>query len=98
MNTLPGCCVALVFICLSFTRSLDLRDRRRGRAADLLPAGGQRWQGQIRTLVQAEPQNLGSRLILPLLVALVFVGLVAAGRGSVTGTGDSDEVCAGSGA
>ncbi len=42
---------------------------------------GQRWQGQIRALVGAEPEDLGSRLILPVLAGVVFVGLVAAGRG-----------------
>nr|WP_245544842.1 alpha/beta hydrolase [Nakamurella multipartita] len=42
---------------------------------------GQRWQDQIRALVNAEPQDLGSRLILPVVAVLVFVGLVAAGRG-----------------
>ncbi len=42
---------------------------------------GQRWQDQTRLLVQAEPEDLGSRLVLPVVAALVFVGLVAAGRG-----------------
>jgi uncharacterized membrane protein len=31
--------------------------------------------------VQAEPENLASRLVLPVVAGLVFVGLVAAGRG-----------------
>lgn len=124
---LPGCWVALVFVCLSFTPSLvprpgvsqgvvcglsgaigyglgvtgawiwrEFADRppRSTRpwawrvfaivAAIALLASyllGQRWQGQIRTLVGAEPEDLGSRLILPVVAALVFVGLVAAGRG-----------------
>jgi uncharacterized membrane protein len=42
---------------------------------------GQRWQNQIRALVEAEPENIGSRVVLPAVAALVFVGLVAAGRG-----------------
>ncbi len=42
---------------------------------------GQRWQTQVRMLVDAEPEDLGSRLALPVVAALVFVGLVAAGRG-----------------
>ena len=42
---------------------------------------GQRWQGQIRELVQAEPEAFGSKLWLPVVAALAFVGLVAAARG-----------------
>ncbi len=42
---------------------------------------GQRWQGQIRDLMNAEAEPFGSKLLLPILAALVFVGLVAAGRG-----------------
>jgi uncharacterized membrane protein len=125
--TLPGCSVALVFVCLAFTPSLVPRpgafqgvvcgltgaigyglgvagawlwrqfaDRSARRPKTLAwrifgivaVVGlltfyllGQRWQGQIRDLVDAEPEDLGSRLILPLLAAAVFVGLVAAGRG-----------------
>jgi hypothetical protein len=36
---------------------------------------GQRWQGQIRDLVQAEPEGFGSKLWLPVVAMLVFVGL-----------------------
>ena len=125
--TLPGCWVALVFVCLAFTPSLvprpgafqgvvcgltgaigyglgvagawlwrEFADRsaRRPRALAWRIFGviavigllifyllGQRWQGQIRALVQAEPEDLGSRLLLPVLAAVVFIGLVAAGRG-----------------
>src|SRR6476660_8880029 len=39
---------------------------------------GQRWQGQIRDLMDAEPEGFGSKLWLPVLAVLVFVGLVAA--------------------
>src|SRR6185503_19987705 len=42
---------------------------------------GQRWQGQIRDLMDAEPEAFGSKLWLPLVAVLVFVGLVAAARG-----------------
>ena len=42
---------------------------------------GQRWQGQIRDLMDAEPEGFGSKLWLPVLAVLVFVGLVAAARG-----------------
>ena len=42
---------------------------------------GQRWQGQIRDLMDAEPESFGSKLLLPVAAALVFVGLVAAARG-----------------
>ena len=42
---------------------------------------GQRWQGQIRDLMSAEPERIGSKLLLPLVAVLVFVGLVAAARG-----------------
>ena len=42
---------------------------------------GQRWQGQTRELVQAEAESFGSKLWLPVVAALVFVGLVAAARG-----------------
>ena len=42
---------------------------------------GQRWQGQIRNLMSAEPEAFGSKLLLPVLAVLVFVGLVAAARG-----------------
>ncbi len=42
---------------------------------------GQRWQGQIRDLVGAEPEALGSKLLAPVAAAVVFVGLVAAARG-----------------
>lgn len=41
---------------------------------------GQRWQGQIRELVSAAPEDLGSRLLCPVVAALSFAGLVAAGR------------------
>jgi uncharacterized membrane protein len=43
---------------------------------------GQRWQGQIRDLMGADPEALGSILLAPVVAALVFVGLVAAGRPS----------------
>ena len=125
--TLPGCWVALGFVCLAFTPSLVPRpgpfqgvvcgltgaigyglgvvgawlwrqfaDRsaRQPKALAWRIFGivavvglltfyllGQRWQGQIRALVGAEPEDLGSRLILPVLAGVVFVGLVAAGRG-----------------
>ena len=125
--TLPGCWVALVFVCLAFTPSLVPRpgafqgvvcgltgaigyglgvtaawlwrqfaDRpaRRPKTLSWRIFGivavvglltfyllGQRWQGQIRDLVGADPDDLGSRLILPVVAAVVFVGLVAAGRG-----------------
>jgi uncharacterized membrane protein len=42
---------------------------------------GQRWQGQIRDLVQAEPEAFGSKLWMPVTAAVAFVGLVAAARG-----------------
>ena len=42
---------------------------------------GQRWQGQIRDLMDAEPEGFGSKLLLPVVAALLFVGLVAAARG-----------------
>src|SRR5690242_19450868 len=42
---------------------------------------GQRWQGQIRDLMDADAEGLGSKLSLPVVAALVFVGLVAASRG-----------------
>ena len=42
---------------------------------------GQRWQGQIRDLMDAEPEGFGSKLWLPVVAALLFVGLVAAARG-----------------
>ena len=42
---------------------------------------GQRWQGQIRDLMDAEPEGFGSKLWLPVVAVLVFVGLVAAARG-----------------
>ena len=42
---------------------------------------GQRWQGQIRDLMAAEPEGLGSKMLSPVMAVLVFVGLVAAGRG-----------------
>jgi uncharacterized membrane protein len=42
---------------------------------------GQRWQGQIRDLVQAEPETFGSKLWMPVVAVLAFVGLVAAARG-----------------
>src|SRR5690349_17038466 len=42
---------------------------------------GQRWQGQIRDLMDADAEGLGSKLLLPVVAALVFVGLVAASRG-----------------
>src|SRR6476619_1867364 len=42
---------------------------------------GQRWQGQIRDLMNAEPESFGSKLMLPVVAALLFVGLVAAARG-----------------
>ena len=42
---------------------------------------GQRWQGQIRDLVGAEQEALGSKLLAPVVAAVVFVGLVAAARG-----------------
>ncbi|MEP6561433.1 MAG: alpha/beta-hydrolase family protein [Nakamurella sp.] len=125
--TLPGCWVAVVFLCLAFTPSLVPRPgvfqgvvcgltgaigyglgvggawvwRQFADREPRVPKAltwrifgivavvalvtfyllGQRWQGQIRTLVEAEPEDLGSRLILPVVAALVFVGLVAAGRG-----------------
>ncbi len=41
---------------------------------------GQRWQGQIRELVSAAPEEWTSRLLFPLVAALSFVGLVAVGR------------------
>src|SRR6476661_5067435 len=109
--TLPGCWVALVFVCLAFTPSLVPRpgafqgvvcgltgaigyglgvaaawlwrqfaDRPARRPETLAwrifgivaVVGlltfyllGQRWQGQIRALVGADPDDLGSRLILP---------------------------------
>ena len=42
---------------------------------------GQRRQGQIRDLVQAEPETFGSKLLMPLVAVLAFVGLVAAAPG-----------------
>ena len=42
---------------------------------------GRRWQAQIRELMDAQPDGFTSQLLLPLLAALVFVGLVAAARG-----------------
>jgi uncharacterized membrane protein len=42
---------------------------------------GQRWQGQIRDLVQAEPEAFGSKLWMPVVAAAAFIGLVAAARG-----------------
>lgn len=42
---------------------------------------GQRWQGQIREVMGAEPESFGSKLWLPVAAVLVFVGLVAAARG-----------------
>ena len=42
---------------------------------------GQRWQGQIRELTGAASESLGSRLWLPVLAAVSFTALVAAGRG-----------------
>ena len=42
---------------------------------------GQRWQGQIRDLMSAEPESVGSKLLFPLVAVLIFVGLVAAARG-----------------
>ena len=42
---------------------------------------GQRWQGQIRDLMSAEPEGLGSKMLSPVMAVLVFVGLVAGGRG-----------------
>lgn len=42
---------------------------------------GQRWQGQIRDLMSAEPESIGSKLLLPVVAVLVFVGVVAAARG-----------------
>ncbi|WP_420120772.1 alpha/beta hydrolase [Nakamurella sp.] len=49
----------------------------------LLVAGyllGQRWQGQIRDLMGAPAEPLASRLLAPVVAALVFAGLVAVGR------------------
>lgn len=125
--TLPGCWVALIFICLAFTPTLvprpgafqgvvcglsgaigyglgvlgakvwrEFADRpaRTSRARTwrvfLIVAAvallvsyvlGQRWQGQIRDLMDAGPESIGSKLLLPVVAALVFVGLVAAARG-----------------
>ena len=42
---------------------------------------GQRWQGQIRDLMSAEPEGLGSKMLSPVMAVLVFVGLVAGGAG-----------------
>lgn len=124
---LPGCWVALLFVCLAFTPSLVPRPGiYQGVVCGLtgaigyglgvtgawvwrkfadLPARspkprswqffgivaavalvtfyllGQRWQGQVRALVEAEPEGVGSRLALPVVAGLVFVALVAAGRG-----------------
>ena len=42
---------------------------------------GRRWQAQIRDLMGVEPDTLVSQLLLPVVAALLFVGLVAASRG-----------------
>ncbi|WP_084614040.1 alpha/beta hydrolase [Nakamurella lactea] len=42
---------------------------------------GLRWQLRIRELLQAQTDGVVSQLLLPVVGALVFVGLVAAGRG-----------------
>ncbi len=42
---------------------------------------GQRWQSQIRELMDAEPEGFVSKLLLPVVAVLIFVGLVAAARG-----------------
>jgi len=42
---------------------------------------GQRWQGQIRDLMDAEPEGFVSRLLLPVVAAIIFVGVIAAARG-----------------
>ena len=42
---------------------------------------GQRWQGQIRELVEAEAEPFGSKILMPVVAAVAFVGLVAGARG-----------------
>jgi uncharacterized membrane protein len=42
---------------------------------------GQRWQAQIRDLMDVEAGNPAALLLVPVLAAVVFVGLVALGRG-----------------
>jgi uncharacterized membrane protein len=42
---------------------------------------GQYWQHELRTLMESPAEDLLSKLLLPVVAALVFVGLVAAGRG-----------------
>ncbi len=41
---------------------------------------GRRWQSQIRELMGVEPDSLIAQVLLPVIAALVFVGLVAVGR------------------
>ena len=42
---------------------------------------GRRWQNQIRELMSVPAEGFGTPILLPIVAVLVFVGLVAAGRG-----------------
>jgi len=42
---------------------------------------GARWQSSLRVLMDAAPEDLLPKVLLPVVAAVVFVGLVAAGRG-----------------
>ena len=42
---------------------------------------GLRWQGQIRDLMSVSNEGFATQLLLPVVGGLVFVGLIAAGRG-----------------
>ncbi len=42
---------------------------------------GRRWQNQIRELMSVPAEGFGTPLLLPIVAVLVFVGLIAAGRG-----------------
>jgi len=42
---------------------------------------GDRWQSSLRVLMDAAPEELLPKVLLPVVAAVVFVGLVAAGRG-----------------
>ena len=64
--------------------------RRRSWPVFLIVAGvliiacyllGQRWQGQIRDLMNADGEGFVSKLLLPVVAVIVFVALIAASRG-----------------
>ncbi len=42
---------------------------------------GRRWQNQIRELMSVPAEGFGTPILVPIVAVLVFVGLVAAGRG-----------------